>query len=381
MKKIGILLAALVVTLLTFGGPAIAQDQSGDTITVDDDQQQCENAAFSSINAAIIASSAGDTIKVCPGLYNENVNVNKTLTLNGSGGNPRERSGDTKREAVVTGTPAIAPAIFLDADDIVLSGFTIQGTDNNAGLYSTPTFSGYRIEKNLITDNTFGLYLHSSGTTRTIVSENVFDSNNRAGSASGAGIYSDQGLQNARITHNFFTGHESASIILVTAADVRIDHNEIKNDNSIVLLNTTNTFVESNKILRPRGTGILVDGGSTSLRILLNELRNGDSEGIVLATEFVSQPSEVLIQRNFLTGFESDGIQLRSGSTGNNVLGNQSIDNGRDGIRLENASGNYLNNNVMKKNTEFDAYDDNRPANRWRQSECKTDFPKGTICK
>src|SRR5262245_55236633 len=54
------------------------------TLLVDDDRAQFRNAPFTTISAAVAAASPGDTIKVAPGLYQESVLVNKTLTLLGA---------------------------------------------------------------------------------------------------------------------------------------------------------------------------------------------------------------------------------------------------------------------------------------------------------
>src|SRR5437667_12883645 len=42
------------------------------------------SAGYKTIGAAIADSTPGDTIKVCPGLYAEQVNIDKTLTLLGA---------------------------------------------------------------------------------------------------------------------------------------------------------------------------------------------------------------------------------------------------------------------------------------------------------
>src|SRR5262245_25855952 len=54
------------------------------TYTVDDDLVQRPNADFSSIQDAVDAASAGDTIRVYPGTYAEAVDVNKTLSIFGA---------------------------------------------------------------------------------------------------------------------------------------------------------------------------------------------------------------------------------------------------------------------------------------------------------
>src|SRR5919198_960373 len=65
--------------------PAVAlpDPPPGTTLIVDDDHMQCPNATFMSINAAVAAAFPGYTIKVCPGIYGENVRVTKQLTFRG----------------------------------------------------------------------------------------------------------------------------------------------------------------------------------------------------------------------------------------------------------------------------------------------------------
>src|SRR5438270_68060 len=83
------LLAALAVAGLMAIWPQTAGAAS--TLVVDDDGMatvaNCDatTPAYVTITAAIAAANPGDTIKVCPGLYNEQVMVNKdNLTLLGA---------------------------------------------------------------------------------------------------------------------------------------------------------------------------------------------------------------------------------------------------------------------------------------------------------
>lgn len=47
----------------------------------------CNNAGFATIQAAITAANAGDTVNVCPGTYVENIAINKAnLTVSSTGG-------------------------------------------------------------------------------------------------------------------------------------------------------------------------------------------------------------------------------------------------------------------------------------------------------
>src|SRR5687767_3233248 len=78
-------------------GPAAAR-----TWTVDDDGAECPRPDFTTVGAAVTAAAAsGDTIRLCPGVYRENITVtNKSLTFQGDGaarvivdGNPFDTTG------------------------------------------------------------------------------------------------------------------------------------------------------------------------------------------------------------------------------------------------------------------------------------------------
>lgn len=56
------------------------------TWMVDDDRAECPKADFTTVGAAAAAAANGDTIRICPGLYRENITVtNKSLIFQGDG--------------------------------------------------------------------------------------------------------------------------------------------------------------------------------------------------------------------------------------------------------------------------------------------------------
>ena len=98
---------------------------------------------FPTISAAITAAVAADTIVVAQGVYNEQVNINKTLTLNGPQVNvdARTRPFLATDEAIITIVPAFGSGIInLLAQDIIINGFTIQEpaviTNGTAGIFA-----------------------------------------------------------------------------------------------------------------------------------------------------------------------------------------------------------------------------------------------------
>ena len=429
MKRTLITLVALTIAAITTAaGPA----ESRHTFFVDDDKQQCPQADFRSIGAAISVAMPGDTIKVCPGLYSESIVVNKPdLVLEGSttlaDGAPclnGDSASDPAKNSVIHGR------VRLEAERAKLDGFTVEfAPGGDSGVYTSPSFSGYVISHDLIQQNEGGINLSSSGTQATLVMHNCLRSNNENDPAgnSDLGIFSEQGLlHNARIESNAFTGHLQASMFLgygltafptITApsTDITVAHNEIVDDGDFgVFLNNVNRVeVADNTIIRV-GEGIAVFPPASSVLVARNDIQDslfysiavdGDPFG---CCKYPSGPTNVVVARNsilrsgsvgprdgillFATSGQTvvdneirdsykDGISIRQGSSGNLVTGNHVEGSGRDGIRnRDTSSGNTYTGNHLMHNGEHDAHDDNWPANTWTGNHCETDFPTGTIC-
>ena len=70
---------------------------------------------FATIQQAIDGSSAGSTIEVAAGTYNENLVITKSLCLLGAG----------NRESTINGD-LLLPGITIQADNIEITGFEIR---------------------------------------------------------------------------------------------------------------------------------------------------------------------------------------------------------------------------------------------------------------
>lgn len=115
----------------------------------------------------------------------------------------------------------------MTASNVTINGFTINDPNgatgapgNGFGVNVASSVSGTNVSDNIITENVARLYLNSNGTNPSVVHDNLFANNNKPGSSSGDGIYSDAGLLNASITSNRFTGIgvNSAGIVLAGSA-------------------------------------------------------------------------------------------------------------------------------------------------------------------
>src|SRR5687768_5008645 len=117
MRRVGITLAAIAAALV------LAAPASAATWIVDDNGLDCLDANQVSIQAAVAAAAPGDNIKVCAGVYNEEVDINKAnLKLYST----------PKRVAIIKAPPTIAASsdkaiVNIAADGVSLERFTVAG--------------------------------------------------------------------------------------------------------------------------------------------------------------------------------------------------------------------------------------------------------------
>ncbi len=73
-----------LVTVIAAGmliGTATASAQGSRPLVVDDDSAQCPGAGYTTIQSAIDAAGKGDTVRVCGGVYHENVTIETSVKL------------------------------------------------------------------------------------------------------------------------------------------------------------------------------------------------------------------------------------------------------------------------------------------------------------
>ena len=138
----------LFLSVSTVFLPVETCDATGTTIYVDDNG----GANYSSIQDAIDAASDGDTIFVYSGTYNENIVVNKTLTL----------TGENKDNTIINGV-ASGHVVEIKAYSVNLSGFTIQNpVGAEMKCVKMSQVQSCRIANNVIKKGNDGIYLFNS---------------------------------------------------------------------------------------------------------------------------------------------------------------------------------------------------------------------------
>ena len=96
----------------------------------------CPGAAFATIQAAVNASAAGDMVQVCPGIYPEQVSINKKLTLTGiQSGNAdaaiiTSPAGGMVQNVPGVGGPIAAGIAVKSALGVSIARVVVDGSNN-----------------------------------------------------------------------------------------------------------------------------------------------------------------------------------------------------------------------------------------------------------
>ncbi len=132
----------------------IALGASCTNFRVDDDQNECSDACYTTISDALSAAAANQEILVCDGTYNENLVVTKSgITLKGESGN---------RANVIIQNSATQPTVSLNAvDGVTLDTLSITNTVSRDAV-SISSYSQNIVLKNLLLDSGRDA-LHTSG--------------------------------------------------------------------------------------------------------------------------------------------------------------------------------------------------------------------------
>ena len=371
------------------------------TLVVDDDHAQCPTAAFSAIQQAVDAARAGDTVRVCAGLYVERVVVDKQLTLRGSPDAVEQvdcldpdistlADIDTTlfpvlqppplTDQVWAGDPLPGSAVTLAADDVRLTGFVVQGAPAGTvtgtapdgttvtffpgAVATAPGQSGYRVDHNLVRLSTLGLEVTSDGRLPTRVDHNCVRENTWG--------WANQRftLSNAAVDHNTTTriavyGYEigwkvapvdSVTFDANTATGPGTATFRVEMSKDVAITNNASSDAGSAVIVMRQNEGVLIKGnaftgGTTSFR------------GIAvpgLPTVPVPPPgtSDLRIEANLITDIDAVtpqvgiGINLAPNSdvVGAVIAGNTVSDNRFSGIQGPTTSGALVQGNVANDN-------------------------------
>lgn len=350
------------------------------TLTVDDNKVECRNAQYTTIQAAVTAAGPGDTIKVCPGTYVEQVIIPASK-------NGLKLRSERKEAAIIK-----APAVMVDekaivrvsgATGVTIESFTISGPgggpcdsirygvrvdgggsasilDNHITMIRDTPFSGCQNGIGVLA----GRFSEGQVGSATI-ERNTIDEYQKGGVViSGPGSTGDVG-------HNTIIGVGPTATIAQNGVQIsgdatgEVHHNDISDN-----IYSPQTFASAGVLL--------FDPGVVS--VSNNSLANNDESIYVIDT------AGAVVSHNDITGSTFDGIGLDNAD--NNTISHNTVsDSGYDGIYVFSTStGNDFEHNRLYDNAEHDAHDESvgtgtgGTANTWEHNNCTTDNRGGALC-
>jgi parallel beta-helix repeat protein len=342
----------------------------------------CKGATYPTINAAVAAANPGDTIKVCPGTYNENVAVNKPLKFLGAkaGKDGRNRKASAK-ESVVKNASGADFELTGAANNVTIDGFTLSGVDANStdnGISAFQGTSGLVVVNNIIAGNCNGMnFQNPNASLHAQIRHNAFR-NNTAGSGTlgpqcGTGVFISNGpANNTAITENNFTGHNSGQTAINFAGSsanpsvkLSVTHNNSVDDSTfVVATNSNGAVIAHNKVtvktpFANQGTGILDFGSNANLSITDNQINGGSGTGTsgINIRALSGTPSTNTRATNNHVNNRYNGVRLTDAATSDTVSGNHIAGSHNDGIFMESGGSNKFLNNEVKNSTVHDCQD------------------------
>jgi len=172
-------LACAVLTVLCLSALS-ASASLAKVVLVDDDKADCPSAAFTKIQDAVNAASPGDVIRVCKGVYAEQVSIHVPLTIaaeNGAVLMPSNMQANTT--SLFDAAPLAVALLVSDTMDVTIHGLIIDGSNNGISSCS-PDFFGIAFQ-------------NASGSVRRTTVRNFKLPANLNGCQSGTGIFVQSG--------------------------------------------------------------------------------------------------------------------------------------------------------------------------------------------
>jgi parallel beta-helix repeat protein len=279
-------------------------------------------ANFNTIQEAVVAASNGDTIYIKPGEYNEEVILNRSLTLmplTGENG-PIILKGD-----------GLETGITITAEGCSLQGLTIQ---DFAGPAIYVQSSRNTIKKNVFKNANPAILVRGSHE-NTITGNTIIDSQ-------GAVALWENSTDNL-VSENDILGC-NVSIIVREAAKNKILSNKISDAYwGIWLENAASCQIESNDVKSQRfGIWLL---NSSTINVSLNKVRIDDSASGITNGINLANASGTLLQSNEV----NDGaIGLLISNSKNNRMMDNSISGSTNAVFIKDSDSQELKNNIIR---------------------------------
>ena len=342
-------------------------------VTVDHPGASLLSTIWSSIQDGVDAAVAGDTVEVAAGTYNEQVEINQSLTLQGAGDTTIIQPSSTIASTLTVksvpwyggGWKDMAAIVWVDTSggtvtvkDLKIDGINITETDKPAAIGSNEWVTGLA-------------YLETSGTVDDVTVEDVYISD---------GIYRTCGIWSSAITHTSTVEIKYSTVInnnragiygLGAALTVNFNHNTLTGPgtlanqvpNGIFLMTDCTGSATYNTVSQYHYSGVTYYGtgigtyanDAGSITFSHNTISDVDN-----AFALSAGTTGVIIENNTVTGCGT-GVRLESSGTDNNTIQYNDIKNNTYAIRCASTIGNnnkaHFNNFVGNTGTGMAGYE------------------------
>jgi hypothetical protein len=365
--------------------------------------KSCSTASFTSIQAAVNASSPGDTVRVCAGTYDEQVSIAVTnLTVTGAG------TASTIIEPTTASHPSPTTHPNLDSGlPVVPIVYIAPGT---TGV----TFQQLTVEGSMLSsfftscaDNYVGIWFDeaSGKVAHTAIKDLVLPAGLH-GCQDGDGFfaYSPSGSANVTLTQSTVTNYDKNGVTCNdTGTFCRINNNTVTGsgpdpfaaENGVQIAFGAGGVVSRNTV-----TGNLCD--DTGAGCNGDPLTGVQSIGILVFNSPSATPAGTTVETNTVSGndlgiYTDDGISVKyNNASANRYIGlfidadatgavvehnkadSMTTAGGGYGIYVNSNSGNEYETNEASGSTPYDLYANNAPSNTYDDNTCGTAFPSKT---
>jgi len=324
---------SLLLLLLPGGG-------EGATITVDDDG----GADYTKIQDAIDNATEGDTIEVRDGTYKENLIINKSIELIGSGNETTIIDGGNSDDVIIIvtdgihisnffltrsgGWPHAAIMVFSNNNEITSNNCSKNQGD---GIRLNSTCENNLIKNNTCSDNYYGIRLQSSS------DDNMVRGNTCINNIYGIWIYNST---NNTIIDNL-CNYNGAGIGLWLSDDNYIIGNlcAYNDDFGISVKESSKIIFRENNCTENRKHGFFLNSQSDYCNLENNTLYKNDN-GIS-----ISNSNSATVMNN--TNYENSNYGISLYNSSYNIIVQNHCTNNFGGIRLRYTS----DNNNLRENT------------------------------